>query len=157
GRLLAGVAHEVRNPLTAIRSTVQLWQRLPGAARTPASLDAVIAAVDRLNALVSRLLYFSRAANAERRPLDLNRLLGETLHLLHAQAAAQGAALERDFAADLPPVAGSAGALRQVALNLFSNALQAMPHGGRLRCATRRGGPPGAAEVRVSDSGPGIV
>src|SRR5262249_52738633 len=56
GRLGAGVAHGVRTPRAAIRSTVQLWQRLPDAARTPASLEAVLAAVDRLNAIVTRLL-----------------------------------------------------------------------------------------------------
>src|SRR5581483_8138737 len=90
GKLLAGVAHEVRNPLAAIRSTVQLWQRLPDAARTPASLDAVIGAVDRLNGLVGRLLFFARADNAQREPVDLNQVVAETLELIQAQAAAQG-------------------------------------------------------------------
>ena len=52
GRLLAGVAHEVLNPPAGIRSTVQLWQRLPEQGRTPASLEAVLQAVDRLNGLV---------------------------------------------------------------------------------------------------------
>jgi signal transduction histidine kinase len=156
GRLLAGVAHEVRNPLAAIRSTVQLWQRLPDAARTPAALEAVVAAVDRLNAIVSRLLYFARADSAERRRVDLGALFGEALDLIQAQAAGQGVTLERDFAADLPPVNGSANALRQVALNLLTNALQAMPKGGRLRCATRPGLRPGTVEARVGDTGPGV-
>ena len=61
GSLLAGVAHEVRNPLAAIRSTVQLWQRLPDHAHAPESMTAVIGAVDQLDALVTRLLHFSRA------------------------------------------------------------------------------------------------
>ena len=77
GRLLAGVAHEVRNPLAAIRSTVQLWQRLPDAARTPASLDAVLAAVDRLDGIVARLLHAYRAAEPGHEPLDLSALLHE--------------------------------------------------------------------------------
>src|SRR5205807_5403526 len=89
GKLLAGVAHEVRNPLAGIRSTVQLWQRLPETARDPASMDAVIAAVDRLNALVSRLLLFSRADSAERRSVDVNEVLRESLDLVSAQAADQ--------------------------------------------------------------------
>ena len=55
GKLLAGVAHEVRNPLAAIRSTVQVWQRLPEIARTPQSLDAVLGAVDRLSSIITRL------------------------------------------------------------------------------------------------------
>jgi two-component system, NtrC family, sensor histidine kinase HydH len=148
----------VRNPLAAIRSTVQLWQRLPATARTPGTLDAVIAAVDRINALVGRLLFFARADNAERAPVDLNRLLAETLDLLRAQAAEQGVVLETDFAADLPPALGSAAALRQVALNLLANAnaLQAMPTGGRLRCSTRPLPGRQAVEVRIADTGPGV-
>src|SRR5207302_980377 len=86
GKLLAGVAHEVRNPLAGIRSTVQLWERLPDEARTPESLQAVVRAVDRLNDLVSRLLLFARAGHEDWRPLDLNALVAETFELLRATA-----------------------------------------------------------------------
>ncbi len=154
GKLLAGVAHEVRNPLAGIRSTAQLWQRLPEA-RTAASVDALVGAVDRLNAIVTRLLQFSRAELAERRPVDLNRVAGECLDLLQARAAEQGVTLERDLAADLPCVSGSAVALHQLVLNLLTNALQTMPGGGRLHCATRRL-PRGGVALRVADTGPGI-
>jgi two-component system, NtrC family, sensor histidine kinase HydH len=155
GRLLAGVAHEVRNPLAGIRSTVQLWQRLPDVARTPESMDAVIGAVDRLDALVASLLHFSRAEASERKPVKLNDVAAESLELLSAQAASQGVVAERDLAADLPTVAGSADALRQVVLNLLTNALQAMPAGGRLRCSTRAAG--GWIEMRVADTGHGVA
>jgi two-component system, NtrC family, sensor histidine kinase HydH len=157
GKLLAGVAHEVRNPLAALRSTVQLWQRLTAEARTPASLEAVVGAVDRLNALVGRLLFFARADNAQREPVDLNQLLGESLDLVQAQAAGQGVTVERAFSADLPPVLGSPAALRQVVLNLLTNALQAMPRGGRLCCASHRLDAPAAVEVRITDTGPGVA
>jgi signal transduction histidine kinase len=149
------LAHELRNPLAAIRSTVQLWQRLPDAARTPASQDAVLAAVDRLNAFVGRLLQFARAEE-EHRPVDFNAVLGEALDLLQAQAAAQGVSVQRDLTPDLPPVSGSPGALHQVALNLLTNALQAMPHGGRLCCATHHDRAARTVEFRVSDTGPGV-
>ena len=156
GRLLAGMAHEVRNPLAGIRSTVQLWQRLPDAALTPESMEAVVGAVDRVNALVTRLLYFSRADGAQRQPVDVNRVVAESLDLIEAQATEQGIVLERDLRPGLPPVPGSADALRQVALNLITNALQAMPHGGRLLCSTRlRSRGPGV-EWRVTDTGRGV-
>jgi two-component system, NtrC family, sensor histidine kinase HydH len=156
GKLLAGVAHEVRNPLAGIRSTVQLWERLPDTARTQGSLQAVIRAVDRLNEIVSRLLYFARMDNDERQPVSLNSLLIETLNLLDAQATGQSVTLERDLDPNLPGVCGSASALRQVFLNLATNALQAMSHGGRLRCSTRTEPQKGTVEVRFTDTGPGI-
>lgn len=157
GKLLAGVAHEVRNPLAGIRSTIQLWERLPDTARTPDSLQAVVQGVDRLNEIVSRLLLFSRMGdNDERRPVDINSVLTETLNLMEAQAASQSVAIERDFEPNLPNVSGSASALRQVFLNLATNALQAMPQGGRLLCHTRYEAQERTVEIHFTDTGPGI-
>ena len=156
GRLLAGVAHEVRNPLAGIRSTVQLWERLPEQARTPESLAAVIQAVDRLNGLVSRLLYFARTGWDEPRPVDMNAVVRQTLELVRAQAAGQGVELHTDLQADLPNVSGSHQALQQVVLNLATNALQAMPKGGRLDMRTRAPDDRQGVELRVSDTGPGV-
>ena len=156
GKLLAEVAHEVRNPLAGIRSTVQLWERLPDTARTHDSIQAVIQAVDRLNDIVSRLLYFARMDNAERQPVSINSVLTETLNLLEAQAADQSVAIARDFDQRLPSISGSASALRQVFLNLATNALQAMPQGGRLQCRTSYESQKRTVEVHFADTGPGI-
>jgi two-component system, NtrC family, sensor histidine kinase HydH len=156
GRLLAGVAHEVRNPLAALRSTVQLWQRLPDRARTPESMDAVVHSVDRLNDLVSRLLYFARSGHDARRSVDLNSLVREAIELMRAQADGQKVTLSADLDPNLPPLAGSAQALQQVVLNLTANALQAMPDGGRLEYRTRWLPGKDGAELRVRDTGPGV-
>ncbi|VTR97055.1 sensor protein : Histidine kinase OS=Singulisphaera acidiphila (strain ATCC BAA-1392 / DSM 18658 / VKM B-2454 / MOB10) GN=Sinac_2375 PE=4 SV=1: HisKA: HATPase_c [Gemmata massiliana] len=155
GRLLAGVAHEVRNPLAAIRSTVQLWERLPVQARTPESLAAVVGSVDRLNELVGRLLLFARAGHEGHRPVDVNAVTAEVLELVRAGAESQGVAIEPDFAPNLPPVSGAAQAIGQVVLNLVTNALIAMPAGGRLTCRTRVL-PGNRVELVVDDTGPGV-
>ncbi len=155
GRLLAGVAHEVRNPLAGIRSTVQLWERLPEEARTPASITAVVRAVDRLDELVGRLLLFARAGHEVRRTTDLNAVVAETLELLRAQLAEHGAVCETDLAPGLPPVSAAGQALRQVVLNLIANALHAIPAGGRVICRTRLL-PVEQVELAVADNGPGV-
>jgi two-component system sensor histidine kinase HydH len=171
GKLLAGVAHEVRNPLAAIRSTVQLYQRLPPQGRDPSALDAVLHGVDRLNALVSRLLFFVRSGHEERRPVDLNAVVEETLTLLRAQADSQHVLLRSELATNLPLVLGSGQALQQVILNLTTNALQAMPNGGTLLCRTRHSEDPltptlspsggrgqgEGVELCIADTGPGIA
>jgi two-component system sensor histidine kinase HydH len=156
GMLLAKVAHEVRNPLAGIRSTAQLWKRLPEESRTPESLDAVVDAVDRINALVSQLLYFSRSETAARQSVDLNDVVREAFELLRAQAAQQNVRVDVDLEPDLPKIRGSAAGLRQVVLNLATNALQAMPQSGRLTCRTRHLASNHAVELEIADTGPGI-
>jgi signal transduction histidine kinase len=157
GKLLAGVAHEVRNPLAAIRSTAQLYQRLPPQSRDPAVLDAILHGVDRLNSLVSRLLFFVRSGHEERRPVDVNAIVQETLTLLRAQADSQHVVLRTELASDVPTVSASGQALQQVVLNLAANALQAMPNGGTLLCRTLRLDGPPRIELWIADTGPGIA
>ncbi|HTU22324.1 MAG TPA: ATP-binding protein [Gemmataceae bacterium] len=157
GKLLAGVAHEVRNPLAAIRSTVQLYQRLPETRRDPSTLDAVLHGVGRLNDLVGRLLYFVRSGHEERRPIDVNAIVQETMTLLRAQADSQRVVLRTELADDLPPLLGSAQSLHQVVFNLMTNGLQAMPNGGTLLCRTRRVEAPPRLELEIADTGPGIA
>lgn len=157
GKLLAGVAHEVRNPLAAIRSTVQLWQRLPDQARTPDSLDAVIRAVDRLNETVTQLLYFSRADATEREPVDVNGLVRETLDLFAAQASEQQVSLRTDLSDEVGDIMASPSALRQALVNLTTNALQAMPGGGQLAVTTRTNENGDAVRIDFADSGRGIA
>lgn len=156
GKLLAGVAHEVRNPLAAIRSTVQLWQRMPDRARTPESLAAVIGAVDRLNETVTQLLQFSRADGTLREPVDVNRLLLDTLELFAVRAAERRVELKAELSDGLPLIAAAGAALRQVFVNLVKNALDAMPRGGRLHVRTRPGSASGV-EIEFSDSGEGVA
>ena len=110
GKLLAGVAHEVRNPLAGIRSTAQLWQR-GVVGLDDESLGGLVHEVDRLEEIVSRLLQFSRADAQDLAPGDLNAVVAEAARLAAGPAEAKGVRVEVDLDPDLPPVAMAPPAL----------------------------------------------
>lgn len=154
GKLLAGVAHEVRNPLAGIRSITQLWRR--GLGMGEEGFDHLIDEVDRLEGIVSRLLQFSRADAQDLAPGDLNSVAVEAARLAEDRAREQGVRVELDLEPDLPPVDMAPPALVQVFRNLTTNALHVMPGGGVLRFETRRDPARGIVAATVSDDGPGL-
>jgi two-component system, NtrC family, sensor histidine kinase HydH len=156
GKLLAGVAHEVRNPLAGIRSTAQLWQR-GVVGLDEESLGGLVHEVDRLEEIVSRLLQFSRADGQDLAPGDVNAVLTQAARLASTAAEAKGVTVELDLDFDLPQVPIAASALLQVFRNLTTNALQAMTTGGTLRLTTRRDPAHHAIEASVADTGPGLA
>ena len=96
GKLLAGVAHEVRNPLAGIRSTAQLWQR-GVVGLDEESLGGLVHEVDRLEEIVSRLLQFSRADAQDLVPGDLNGVISEAARLATSPAQERGVRVEVDL------------------------------------------------------------
>ena len=154
GKLLAGVAHEIRNPLAGIRSTAQLWNR--GIGPEPESIAGVVAEVDRLDAIVAQLLRFSHAEGLERHLGALNDAVAEAAKLAFPSADEREVRIELDLNANLPPVEFSSPAILQVLRNLTANALAAMPDGGVLRLTTRPGPSAETVQAIVADSGPGL-
>lgn len=157
GRLTSGVAHEVKNPLNAMRIHLELLKtRLAaGQPEVRENLDVIAHEIQRLDRVVQGFLKFVRPQELRPEPVDLNALLSEVSQVMGPEAARAGARLALDLAPDLPPVAGDAELLQQACTNLVTNAIQAMPQGGTVGLATRRG-PGGSIEVRVSDEGVGI-
>ncbi len=166
GEMSAGLAHEIRNPLAAIKGAVQFLDpaKLPGDDRE--FLEIVIEEVDRLNGVVTQFLDYSRPLKPALAPTDVNDVLARTFKLLHAEVPPT-ITVELALAEWLPSVNADAEQLKQVFLNLALNAFQAMPSGGKLVVSTRlardelafwREGMRKAdvVEVRFRDSGPGI-
>ena len=157
GRLTSGVAHEVKNPLNAMRIHLELLKTRLDGARPAAreSLDVIAQEIHRLDRVVQGFLKFVRPQELHLGPVDVSTLLGEVGRLMAPEAARVGTRIALDVAPELPPVAGDVELLQQACTNLVTNAIQALPNGGTVTLAACRGGD-GAIEVRVSDEGVGI-
>ena len=159
GLLAAGVAHEVNTPLAVISSYSQLLAaKFSEESAEARMLNKVTEQTFRASEIVNSLLDFSRTAGTEMVRCDLNRTIEDTLELIAPQLVPAGIAIETDLCSG-SPVLANRGKLQQVFLNLFLNARDAMPDGGRLAISSRgvvQGSGTGYIEVHVSDSGVGI-
>ena len=159
GQLAATVAHEIRNPLSAIRSTIQytVESAADWATKRP-MLESLLHEVDRIEHTVSEVLALSRPHQPEYATLDFVDVVSESLLLIRAHAQAQGITLLKQIDADRLPIVGDRSGLHQVCLNLLLNACQAMPGGGRivLRCAAAAEASRSYAVLQIQDSGCGI-
>ncbi len=155
GLLAAGVAHEVNTPLAVISSYAQMLQKqLTGDEKQSKLLEKITQQTFRASEIVNNLLNFSRTSGTEFSQIDINRVIHDTLALLEHQFKTAHVSAETEFASSLPAIYGNAGKLQQVFLNLFLNARDAMPGGGKLRIVTGNGN---GVFVTVSDTGTGIA
>jgi signal transduction histidine kinase len=157
--LSAAVAHGLRNPLASLRAAAQLVRRHPDSPSAGEHLDAIVEEVDRLDRRISHLLSFSRPAPYHPMPERVDRLVENLLPAFAEPMREHQVELQAELPRDLPEVVVDPMQLEQALVELVSNALDAMPGGGRLRLAARAldGGPSGReVVVEVSDTGPGI-
>jgi two-component system NtrC family sensor kinase len=157
GRLAAGVAHEVGNPLGAIAGYAELARSRLAAGAAPEVDDflaRIAAEASRIDGIVRGLLDFARPAAPLLAPVELAGAVEGALRLARVQARMRDVAVEADVPPDLPPVEADPGRLAQVLLNLLLNAGDAMGGRGSIRVTARRDG--ARVEVLVSDRGPGI-
>jgi two-component system, NtrC family, sensor histidine kinase HydH len=161
GQLSAGLAHEFRNPLGVIKGSAEmLSQKLKDSNPLATELAGYISTeTNRLNGLVTRFLDFARPLHADLAPQDITAVLERALTDVSTLWKGEPIRVEKDYAADLPPVALDESLCEQAFVNIVQNAYDAMSaSGGVLRVETRSSrvnGRDGVA-VRIEDSGPGV-
>jgi PAS domain S-box-containing protein len=159
GTLAAGVAHELNNPIGIISSRIELMlldlEAEPVHDELRRDLEVLHRHAHRVARIVQGLLSFARQAPAEQGPVDLNRVVDDTLLLIDKQIAREGVTVARRLAPELPVVWGDANALQQVVMNLVTNAREALNGGGQITVQTERRAD--GARLIVQDDGPGIA
>jgi signal transduction histidine kinase len=160
GRLAAGVAHEIRSPLTSLRLRLFSMQKALGAHnQVQRDIQVMSDEITRLDSIIRNFLEFSRPPEIQLGRYDVALLLDKTLELLRHKIETCRIRVELDHAADLPPARVDAQQLRQVFLNLLNNAIDALPNGGTIQVEVKLAVDRDAQEmirVRVRDNGAGI-
>ena len=166
GRLTAGIAHDIRNPLTVILGHAQILKRAMQKAglttisdvNAQASAGEIEHGVEHCNRIISHLLQFARQSKPQRIPILVNELLQDVLHFLAHELKKGRATTELHLSDALPSVQADPNQVKQVLINIVINAIQALPGKGAIAFSTlpaRRGNVDYAA-IRVADNGCGI-
>jgi signal transduction histidine kinase len=160
GSLLAGVVHELNNPLTAVAGQTALLRAEIGDGRSAERVEQIARAAEQCLRTVRNVLALARQRPPERAPVDLNRIVHACLDLLTPQIHHAAVAVALDLGDELPRLWADAHQLQQVAINLVVNALHALrqqPRPRRLSLATRARSPEGPVTLEVTDTGSGIA
>ena len=157
GRLAAGVAHEIRNPLSSIKGFAQYFvKRFSGQPEEQGYASVMVREVDRLNRVITDLLDFAGPKEPHREPHSLEAIAEQALKLLAPDLEARKVAVVKDYEPGLPAVPVDRDQISQVFINILLNALESMEAGGEIRLGLHRCGPPPAVEISVADTGAGI-
>jgi two-component system NtrC family sensor kinase len=157
GKLAAGVAHEINNPLTCVLTNTSLiLADLPPGDPRREDLQTVVDETLRCRKIVKGLLDFARQTKPQKQRLDLNKVADDVITLVRNQASFQSIVLRAELNSGIPMVFADADQMRQVVLNIILNAADAMPQGGEIRVRSLFDPQINQVMLRISDTGPGI-
>jgi signal transduction histidine kinase len=162
GRLGAGVAHEINNPLSIItqragliKDLLTLSNELPSEEKLIPLINSVLKSAERCGRITHRLLGFAKHMEVQSENIDLNMLLREVLEFLEKEASYREIGVEFTYAGEPPPIVSDRGQLQQVFLNIINNAFAAVDDGGQIEIGIDRVGQDAVA-VTIADDGIGI-
>jgi len=156
GQLAAGAAHEMRNPLTAIRGFIQLLQYQISNPAHNEYLNIIIREIDRINTILNQFLILARPGATQMVSTDLTELVDEIETLVNSEALLRNISITKKVDAGLPEVTLNREQIKQVMLNLIKNAIEAMPEGGLLDIRVCHSVPAETIKVVIADTGVGM-
>ena len=155
GRLVAAIAHEVNNPLAIIQTSLMILGREIGDSDPGhAHIHTVNKEIERISQLLRQLLDYSRPAKAESFPVELNKVAEDTIRMLYNTLRVHRIRVEKRMTGDSTLIKASPNQIKQVLLNLATNAIDAIGDGGRIIVETRQSNQ--TVEFIITDTGPGI-
>jgi len=155
GKLAAGVAHELNEPLTGILGFAELLKELPGMPPQGASdIGRIESAALHAREIVRKLLLFAKQIPPKQKQVDVNTVVRDVLPFFESRCARKGVEVRCDLGLDLPVIFADESQIRQIVMNLVVNAIQAMGDGGQLHVSTRV--VDGHVALTVRDTGVGI-
>jgi len=156
GNTVSHIAHEIKNPLAIIGGFARQLQKTPDLdEKGQHKLDIIVEEVSRLEGMIAEMRDFVKRPPSHKEPADVEVLLDEVVDLFEDTLQEQHITLKRERTPETPTLKFDRQQIHQVLINLFKNALEAMPRGGELTVATRVQGP--NLEVSISDTGQGMT
>jgi signal transduction histidine kinase len=152
GQMAAGIAHEIRNPLTSIKGFVQLFK---SDQLREEYYDIVLAELERINIIVGEFLVLAKPTVAVFKETDVRILIKDVVTLINTQSILNNVQIFVEFDRDLPMVSCEENQLKQVILNLLKNAIEAMPQGGNIDVQVKEK-EEGKISIQIIDQGIGI-
>ncbi|ALC90439.1 histidine kinase [Bacillus sp. FJAT-18017] len=152
GQMAAGIAHEIRNPLTSIKGFVQLFKADNDKKEY---YDIVLSELERINTIVSEFLVLAKPSAAVFREKEITGVLNDVVTLINTQSILNNVEIVTDFEPKMPTIICEENQLKQVFINLLKNSIEAMPDGGKIHISSRNV-KDGEIMVKITDEGVGI-
>jgi two-component system sensor histidine kinase HydH len=157
GRLAAGIAHEIRNPLSSIKGFATYFgERYRDIPEDRKTAEIMVEEVERLNRVIGQLLEFARPLAVKKKPTSLETMIHHSLKMIERDAQAKHIKVQADFSIDVSDIHIDPDRMNQVFLNLYLNAIEAMEDGGTLSVTLNQKEDLKSVRITVSDTGSGI-